>query len=131
MDGGGHDLGTQIKWSGAQATGGSNAGGAIGGTIYFVAITAGEPAPTGVSFDQDANAIWVMADKDPDPDVEDLVVNRANGKLTTSSTTGLTGTTFTSFTANGTFDIYAVFVGTTGNQSAIPGAPQLASVVMN
>ncbi len=119
---GDHDQGTQIKWSASQSTSGANPGGAIGGTIYFVAIDAGSTAPASVAFDADANAIWTMATG---------VTLRQQGTLTTSATTGNTGTSFTSFTANGTFDIYAVFVGSTGNVSAIPAAPQLANVIMN
>ena len=121
------DKGTQIKWFGLQSTGGSNAGGAIQGTIYFVAVDAGSAAPTAVTFDQDANAIWTMATG---------VTQRQTGTLATNSS-GQAGTVsapvFTAFTANNStigFDIYAVFVGTTGNVSAIPGAPQLPGVIM-
>lgn len=116
----GHDLGTQIKWSGMQDDAVANTGGAIQGTIYFVAVDANEAAPTDVEFDQDANAIWTMATG---------VTQRASGKLATG-TDGTTGIVFTSFAANGTFDIYAVFVGTTGNVSAIPVTPQLQDVIM-
>lgn len=123
-----HDLGVQIKWSGTQGIG-ANTNGAQGGTIYFVAIDAGEPKPIGVTFDQDANAIWEMADKDPDPDVNDLVKNRQQGSLVVDSD-GSTGTLYTSFTANGTFDVYAVFVGTTGNVSMIPTTPQIVGLLM-
>ncbi|MEQ8301964.1 MAG: hypothetical protein RIB47_01140 [Cyclobacteriaceae bacterium] len=116
---GDYDQGTQIKWSATQSTGGSNAGGAVAGTVYFVAVTGGSAAPTAVTFDQDANAIWTMATG---------VTNQGQGQITTGST-GTSGTVFSAFTATGTFDFYAVFVGSTGNVSAIPAA-QLAGVVM-
>ncbi|MGE0588844.1 MAG: Ig-like domain-containing protein [Cyclobacteriaceae bacterium] len=126
-----HDLGTQIKWFGLQETtttkpqaGANNPSGAIAGTIYYVAVDAGSAAPTKVEFDQDDNAIWTMATG---------VSLKASGKLTTNSS-GEAGTVsapvFSSFTANGNFDIYAVFKGTTGNVSAI-GVPVLTGVVMN
>ncbi|MGE0588848.1 MAG: Ig-like domain-containing protein [Cyclobacteriaceae bacterium] len=126
-----HDLGTQIKWFGLQETtttkpqaGANNPSGAIAGTIYYVAVDAGSAAPTKVEFDQDDNAIWTMATD---------VSQKASGKLTTNSS-GEAGTVsapvFNSFTANGTFDIYAVFKGSTGNVSAI-GAPVLTGVAMN
>ena len=118
LDGGGHDLGTQIKWSGAQGDGGAPTGSTTG-TLYFVAVDAGSAAPTDVDFDQDDNAVWTMATG---------VTQRTTGKLTMTS--GSTGTQFTSFTPNGTFDIYAVFKGSTGNVSAI-GAAVLTNVVMN
>lgn len=121
LDAGGHDLGTQIKWSGTQTTGGSNPGGSVQGTIYFVAVAANASAPTAVAFDQDANAIWTMATG---------VTQQASGKLATGSG-GTTGTQFTNFPVNGTFDIYAVFVGNTGNVSAITTTPQIEDVVMN
>ncbi len=122
---GDYDQGTQIKWSATQSTGGSNLNGAVLGTIYFVAVTAGSAAPTAVEFDQDANATWTMATG---------VTQQGQGKFTTATIDpgtgdGESGTVFSAFTATGTFDFYAVFVGSTGNVSAIPAA-QLTSVVM-
>ncbi|MEQ9593723.1 MAG: hypothetical protein RLN86_14050, partial [Cyclobacteriaceae bacterium] len=111
---GDYDQGTQIKWSATQGDGGS--GGSVEGTVYFVAVTAGSAAPTAVEFDQDANAIWTMATG---------VTNQGQGQLTTTETapgTGSSGTVFSAFTATGSFDFYAVFVGSTGNVSAISAA---------
>lgn len=157
LDAGGHDLGTQIKWSGEQTTDVNNPGGAVQGRIYFVAVEADEPGPIGFSLDADANGVWEMYDKN-DPEIElpedeeyesDLVEIKAQGFLTTGSG-GTTGTTYTSFASNGTFDIYAVFVGTTNNTSnkfveywlpgktlptgetnTTPPTPVLTDVVMN
>jgi len=127
-----YDQGIQIKWSASQTTGIDNAGGAIGGSVYFVAIDAGKPGPTSVSFDGDGVATWTTPD-DPASTAtpKAKVAVRQTGTLTTSATSGNTGTTFTAFTANGTFDIYAVFVGSTGNKSVITATPQLAGVVLN
>jgi len=110
-----HDLGDQIKWSASTAGGGSPAG-SNQGTVYFVAIDADEPAPLSFSFDADGLAVWEMATG---------VIKRQQGSRTVS------GTAFTPFTANGTFDIYAVFVSDTGNTSDISANPQLEDVVMN
>ncbi|MEQ9610004.1 MAG: hypothetical protein RIK09_00055, partial [Gammaproteobacteria bacterium] len=118
-----YDQGTQIKWSAVQNLGPSNSGGAGGsraGTIYFVAVTANAAAPTAVTFDQDANAIWTMATG---------VTQQGQGKFTTASG-GTSGTVYSPFTATGTFDIYAVFVGSTGNVSVITATPQVEDVVM-
>jgi hypothetical protein len=118
-----HDWGTQIKWSAAQGTDGlTNPGGAIGGTVYFVAVNTGSAAPTAFGFASDGSPSWTMATG---------VSNKQTGSLTTSGTTGASGTIYSAFTANGTFDIYAVFVGSTGNTSAITAGPQLTAVAMN
>jgi len=68
-------------------------------------------------------AIWTMATG---------VANKQTGTIAITNSNGNSANpTFTPFTANGTLDIYAVFVSNTGNQSAITVAPQLAGVVMN
>ena len=125
-----HDWGTQIKWSGLEATSAANPGGAIGGTVYFVAITSGKPGPTAFGFASDGSPSWTMA-VDPASSTGAKVANRQTGSLTTSATSGSSGTVYTAFTANGTLDIYTVFVGSTGNTSAVPAVPQLTAVVMN
>ena len=125
------DLGTQIKWSASQSTGANNPKGAIGGTIFFIAVDAGTPAPTIFGFDADNLPEWRRPDPTPTDPLNTIVVaGKQKGSLTTSGTTGLTGSVFTAFTADGTFDIYAVFLGSTGNQSVVPVTPQLASVTM-
>jgi len=142
-----YDLGTQIRWTWTQSTGGSNAGGSVTGTIYWVAVNtahsldAQTAAPTGVAFDADANATWTMATG---------VSNRAQGTITVtggnSGTSGNLTTIFSAFTANRNFlddhatastlddeilgmDIYAVFLSSTGNQSAITATPQVSPTV--
>jgi hypothetical protein len=142
-----YDFGTQIKWSWQQNTAGSNPNGARTGTVYFVAIPkvhstkTQNPAPKSVTFDADANATWVM-DDDPasltTPKAK--VPNLQQGTIAITATTGASGVVFTSFTANrrvvddlGDLDplndeilgmsIYAVFVGSTGNVSAITAVP--------
>jgi len=117
--GGGYDLGTQIMWSANE----NNPGGDQTGKVYFVAIDGGAAAPTAIDFDQDGVAIWTMATG---------VANKQTGTIAITNSNGNSANpTFTPFTANGTLDIYAVFVSNTGNQSAITVAPQLAGVVMN
>ncbi len=127
LDGGGHDLGTQIKWSAMQTTGGSNPGGSTTGSIYFVAIpytgnplVAGTP-PTAFAVDSDGVATWTVAGAT-------VVQTFANA---IQVDTGVSGTVFSAFTPNGSFDFYAVFVSNTGNISPITGSPQLSGVVMN
>ena len=117
----GYDFGIQIKWAANQSASVANPGGAIGGTIYFVAVTSGVAAPTKFGFGSDGAPVWTMATG---------VTNRQTGSVATSGISGNTGTVFTPFTANGTLDIYAVFVGSTGNSSVISATPQLTAVVM-
>jgi len=118
MLGGGYDLGTQIMWSANE----TNPGGDQTGKVYFVAIDGGAAAPTAINIDQDGVATWTMATG---------VANKQTGTIVITSSTGNSANpTFTPFTANGTLDIYAVFLSNTGNQSAITVAPQLAGVVM-
>ena len=78
-------------------------------------------APTKFGFGSDGAPVWTMATG---------VTNRQTGSVATSGISGNTGTVFTPFTANGTLDIYAVFVGSTGNSSVISATPQLTAVVM-
>ena len=111
-----HNLGTQIKWTATQTTGVNNPGGSTKGTIYYVAVDQGSAAPTSFGFDSEGNAAWGMATN---------VINRQQGSRTSS------GVAFSPFTAKGTFDIYAVFISDTGNESDITAAPQIAGVVMD
>ncbi|MCB0494280.1 MAG: hypothetical protein KDC93_17900 [Cyclobacteriaceae bacterium] len=125
--GGGYDLGTQIMWSATETRDNTpvtgNPGGDQTGTVYFVAIATGEAAPTNISIDQDGVATWTMATG---------VANKQTGIISITNSNGNSANpTFTPFTANGTLDIYAVFVGNTGNQSAITVAPQLTAVQMD
>ncbi len=146
-----YDLGTQIRWAWTQGTGPGNPGGSTTGTIYWVAVNKAHsadpqtPAPLNVTFDADANATWVM-DTDPNSTAnpKDKVAIRQQGTITVtggnSGTSGLLTTIFSTFTANRKFlddrknadplddetlgmSIYAVFVGSTGNVSAITAAP--------
>jgi hypothetical protein len=130
----GYDLGTQLRWNANTTSGGGNPGGSVSGNVYFIAITSGDLAPTAFSVDIDGVATWTMPVDDTPPAgaaVDAKVVIRQTGILpivATSTTTGQSGTTtnstvFTPFTANGTFDVYAVFVNSTGNKSAIPAKP--------
>ena len=136
LDGGGHDLGTQIKWSANETRDNTVTGNPNGdqtGKVYFIAITSGKPGPTAVSFDADGVASWTMPE-DPasatDPKAK--VAIRQSGIINITNTNGNSANpTFTPFTANGTLDIYAVFLGNTGNKSAITVTPQLTGVVMN
>lgn len=125
--GGGYDLGTQIRWSATETRDNTpvtgNPGGDQTGKVYFVAIATGEAAPTNISIDQDGVATWTMATG---------VTNKQTGIISITNSNGNSANpTFTPFTANGTLDIYAVFLGNTGNRSEITAAPQLTAVQMD
>ena len=118
----GYDLGTQIKWSANETRdNGINPKGDQTGKVYFIAIEAGSPKPTAVSIDIDGNATWTVST----PILQEGTISITNPNGNSANPT------YTSFGANGTMDIYAVFLGNTGNKSAITATPQLANVVMN
>ena len=131
-----HDYGTQILWTATQTTGGANPSGSTTGKEYFIAITTGKPGPTAFSVDLDGVATWTMPD-----DPASITTPKAKVSIKQSGTvavkSGTSGEVYTPFTANGdvittpdsSFDIYAVFVSSTGTISAI-SAPQLTQVVM-
>lgn len=127
-----YDLGTQINWTAAQTTGGSNAAGSTSGKVYFIAVETGDPAPTKFSVDLDGVATWLGSEDDPDskttPKAKLPIDGEQQGIVEVED--GDSGTVFTPFTANGDFDIYAVFVSSTGTISAITATPQLTGVVM-
>ena len=120
-----HDYGTQILWTATQTTGGANPSGSTTGKEYFIAIKAGENAPTAFSVDLDGVATWTMPLSIADPTKKVAIAQQ--GIVAVKS--GTSGEVFTPFTANGTYDIYAVFVSSTGTISAI-SAPQLTGVLM-
>jgi len=126
----GGDLGTQISWTAAQSTGGSNPGGSISGNVYFIAVTTGKPGPTGFSVDLDGVATWTMQD-----DPASTTTPKAKVSIQQSGNVGVAdgasaNPAFTPFAANGTLDIYAVFVSSSGTKSLPTVTPQLAGVVM-
>jgi hypothetical protein len=121
-----HDLGTQISWTAAQTTGGANPGGSTSGKEYFIAIPTGDAAPTAFSVDLDGIATWTMPTSVLTP--PDKVSIKQSGIVIVKG--GTSGSVYTAFTANGTYDIYAVFVSSSNTISAI-SAPQLTGVVMN
>jgi len=117
----GYDLGTQIKWSAKETRDNAiNPKGDQTGKVYFMAITAGSPAPTAISIDIDGNATWTVST----PIKQEGIINITNTDGSSANPT------YTNFLGNGTLDIYAVFLGNTGNKSAITATPQLAGVVM-
>jgi hypothetical protein len=130
-----YDWGTSIKWSATETAGAGNPGGAVAGTIYFMACTSGKPGPTAFGFASDGSPSWTMPD-DPasTADPKAKVAIRQTGSLTTANSSvpgvGESGPVYSAFTANGTLDVYAVFVGSTGNTSAVTATPQLTAVVM-
>jgi hypothetical protein len=116
LDGTQYDWGTLIKWTVNYATGASNPGGSISGTVYYVAVNSGSAAPTAfVGGDVPA---FTMATN---------VSARQEGEIVLSS--GTTGSTFSTFTPNGTLDVYAVLVTSSGVISAITPVP--TTVLMN
>ena len=122
------DLGTQISWTAAQTTGGANSGGSITGKEYFIAILANDAAPTGFSVDLDGVATWTMPTSVLTPPAK--VSIKQSGTVTVTDGASA-NPTFTAFTANGTYDIYAVFVSSSGTISAITTVtPQLEDVLM-
>jgi len=94
-----YDFGTQLKVASASIV---NAG-STKGTIYWVAVDAGDPAP--------------VHPYDPDDAV-------ASGSFAASGSTQ-----FISFAPNGSFDLYFYAVTDTGNQSAYTVAP--LNITMN
>lgn len=116
------DVGTQIKWSALQGTTGANLDGAVTGRVYWVAVVANDPPPTGFTIDADENGVWTVG--------TGTSTQPFSSTIAITSSTGNSGTVFTPFTKDGTFDIYAVFVSTTNNRSAITATPQLEDVVM-
>jgi hypothetical protein len=113
----GYDLGTQLKWSIAQT---ASANSSTAGTWFWVAVTAGTPAPA-----QATRAVTGL--ENPVYNGFNLSAISANVKAQGSTTAS--GVNFTPFTANGTFDIYMYFVSSTGNVS--PNSKVLSDVVMN
>ncbi len=111
-----YDWGTQIKWSVSSAASPA-AGGAVGGSIYFVAQTAGDAPPTGF-VGGDVPAFILATD----------VTGKQTGVVAVSSSTGNSGTVYSAFAPNGTLDVYVVHLSSTGVISAI-SAP--TTVTMN
>lgn len=119
LDGAQFDWGTQVKWVVTYATGASNPGGSTTGTIYYVAQTSGKPAPTGF-VGGDVPQFIMAEDPDSDETPKEMVSARQTGTIPiTSSSPGTTGSVYAPFTPNGTLDVYAVFVSSTGVISAI------------
>ncbi len=119
LDGAQFDWGTQIKWVVTYATGPSNPGGATTGTIYYVAQTSGKPAPTGF-VGGDVPQFIMAVDPDSDETPKEMVAARQTGTISiTSASPGTTGSVYSTFNPNGTLDVYAVFVSSTGVISAI------------
>jgi len=116
-----YDYGTQIKWTADQTP---VAGGSTTGRVYWIALTAGDPAPTDFDIDADENGVWTIGTGDDattsvQPFTASIPVNN-----------GSSGTVFSPLTKNGNLDIWAVFVSSTGNRSAIPATAQLTNVTM-
>ncbi len=134
-----YDQGTQISWKAAQATGGANPGGSISGKEYFIAITAGKPRPTAFSVDLDGVATWTMPVDPASTDVPPAKVSIMQSGTVTVTDGASANPAYTAFTANGTFDIYAVFVSSSNTISAIsvaapvaaPGPANPLTVIMN
>jgi hypothetical protein len=129
---GDYNLGTQLKWNAFIPVDGVNTPqGAKSGKIFYVAVDDGKPGPASVSFDSDGNPLWVMPDDPASTTTPKAKVAIRQSGLLTTGTSGTTGTSFSAFSPDGTFDVYAIFVSTTGNVSAITVTPQLDNLVMN
>jgi len=130
-----YDFGTQIRWSADQSVDATpvtgNPGGSDTGSVYFVAIASGKPRPTGFAVDLDGVATWTMPDDPASTKTpKEKVAIMDEGVLEVEE--GGSGLVFTSFGANGTFDIYAVFVSSSGTISKISSsAPVVAPGVGN
>ncbi len=119
LDGAQYDWGTQIKWVVTYATGPSNPNGSTTGTIYYVAQQSGKPAPTGF-VGGDVPQFIMAEDPDSDETPKDKVAARQTGTISiTSASPGTTGLVYSTFTPNGTLDVYAVFLSSSGVISAI------------
>ncbi|MCB0489532.1 MAG: hypothetical protein R2820_01300 [Cyclobacteriaceae bacterium] len=116
-----YDYGTQIKWTAGQTSG---VGGSTTGRVYWIALAAGDPAPTGFDIDADENGVWTIGTG------EDATTSIQSFTASIPVSSGSSGTVFSPLTKNGDVDIWAVFVSSTGNRSAIPAAAQLTSVTM-
>lgn len=155
----GYDFGTSIRWSITQGVDATpvtgNLGGAVSGSVYFIAINSGDLAPTAFSVDLDGIATWTMpVDATPPAGAaaNAKVVIKQSGTVPIIAVSGSAGqsgtasnsTIFTPFTANGTttdpnMDVYAVFVSSTGTISKIssaaatvsPGAGNPLTITMN
>lgn len=116
-----YDFGTQIYWQAQQTVGGGNPGGSDTGSVYFIAVPTGDPAPTKFSVDLDGVATWLGSEDDPDskstPKAKLPIDGEQQGIVEVED--GDSGTVFTSFGANGDLDVYAVFVSSSGTISAI------------
>jgi len=112
-----YDLGTQLKWSIAQT---ASANSSTSGTWFWVAVTAGTPAP-----DQATREVTGLAN----PVYNGFNLSAISANVKAQGSTTASGVNFTPFTANGTFDIYMYFVSSTGNVS--PNSKVLSDVVMN
>lgn len=130
------DLGTQISWTAAQTTGGSNPGGSTSGKVYFIALPTGDDAPTKFSVDLDGVATWLGNEDDPDDETvppAKLPIAGSQKGIVTVTDGASASPAFTPFTANNStigFDIYAVFVSSSGTISDITPTPQLTGVLM-
>jgi len=104
-----YDWGTQIKWTITYGTGAFNPGGATSGTVYYVAQPAGSAPPTGfVGGDVPA---FTMASGVP---------ALQTGTVTVSN--GTSGPVFSPFSPNGSLDVYAVIITSSGVISSISPA---------
>jgi hypothetical protein len=120
------DWGTQIKWTIAYATGASNPNGSTSGTVYYVALTAGDPAPTGF-VGGDVPQFTMAEDPTSTETPKEKVTPKQTG--TVALAMGTTGSVFSAFTPNGTLDVYAVVITSSGVISAITPVP--TTVTMN
>jgi hypothetical protein len=138
-----YDLGTQIRWSASQGVDNTpvtgNSGGSDTGSVYFIAIPAGDPAPSSFSVDLDGVATWSEDDPASTTTPKALLELAGEQQGIVEVDGGDSGTTYTSFNANGTLDVYAVFVSSSGTISKIsstapvvaPGTGNPLTITMN
>ena len=126
-----YDYGTQVKWSVSQSTGiyaNVADAGSANGRVYWIAVDAGDGAPSAFDTDADENGLWTIG-----TGASAVNITQAySASIAVSGGIGFasSGTVFSPLPIDGTLDIYAVFVSDTGNRSPITPTPQIANLVM-
>ncbi|HNP94772.1 MAG TPA: hypothetical protein PKJ63_04060, partial [Cyclobacteriaceae bacterium] len=96
--------------------------------VYWIARATTATAPTAFTLDADENGVWTLG-----TGTSATTSTQAFSASIPVSGTGAAGTSgevFSPLTANGTLNVWAVFVSNTGNRSAVTVTPQISGIVM-
>jgi hypothetical protein len=121
------DWGTQIKWTINYATGASNPNGSTSGTVYYIAQLIPTdpgaelpPVPTGFrAGDEPAFTIDDPESTTNPKQKKDVIGDQFGSVILAPSPGGTSGSVFSTFAPNGNFNVYVVFVSSSGVISAI------------